>query len=476
MKKISVAACVLLSACAVGPNYKAPVMAVPARYKTDPGWVKAVPSDATPKGEWWVAFGDPTLNALEAQVAVNNASLAADYAAYEQAVALAEEAKGGLFPQIGVTGSAARNDSTVQGYSAGAKSSGTFEGTASWTPDIWGKIRRQVEENTAAAQISAADLANARLSAEAALASDYIDLRAADETIALYQQSVAAYQKSLTIVQNQYAAGIVPQSDVLSAQTLLDGAQAALINLGASRAGYEHAIAVLTGHAPSEILIPAGPLMANVPVAPEAVPSELLQRRPDIAAAERNVAEQNAAIGVAVGAYYPDISLSALAGYSADPIGGLFSASNTLWSLGVSAVGTLFDGGEKGYAVKAARFGYVEALQNYRQTVLSAFQGVETDLSDLRVYGDETPVEERTVRDAQRAADIAMNEYEAGTVAYTAVVTAEVTALGDEQNAIVLKQNRLLAAVALYQDLGGGFEAGDLPGAGKILAGVPVLP
>ncbi len=476
MRRVSVAALMALSACAVGPNYQKPALAVPASYKTDPGWVKAAPGDDAPKGEWWRAFNDPVLDGLEAEVSVNNATLAADYADYEQAVALAREARGGLLPQIGLTGSATRAAQTTQGVSAGPASSGTFEGSASWTPDIWGKIRRQVEESTAAAQVSAADLANARLSAQATLAADYIDLRAADEEIALYQQTVAAYQKSLQIVQNQYKAGTVPQADVLSAQVQLDGAQAALINLGAARAGYEHAIAVLAGHAPGEVSIAPGTLMAQVPLAPASVPSALLERRPDIAAAERAMAEQNAAIGVAVGAYYPDISLSALAGYSADPIGGLFSASNTLWSLGVSATGTLFDGGQKYYAVQAAKYGYAAAVQTYRQTVLSAFQGVETDLSDLQVYGDETPVEARTVADATRAARIAQNEYQAGTVDYTSVVTAEVTLLGDEQNAITLKTNRLLAAVALYQDLGGGFEASELPAAGKILAGLTGTP
>jgi NodT family efflux transporter outer membrane factor (OMF) lipoprotein len=465
-----------LSACAVGPNYHKPVLAVPASYKTDPGWVKAAPHDGAPKGAWWRDFDDPVLDGLEAEVSVNNASLAADYAAYEQAVALAREARGGLLPQIGVSASATRAAQTVRGVSAGPASAGTFEGSASWTPDIWGKIRRQVEESTAAAQISAADLANARLSAQAALADDYIELRAADEEIALYEQTVAAYEQSLRIVQNQYKAGTVPQADVLSAQVQLDGARAALINLGAARAAYEHAIAVLAGHAPEEVVIAPGKLMDKVPLAPASVPSDLLERRPDIAAAERAMAAQNAAIGVAVGAYYPDISLSALAGYSADPIGGLFSASNTLWSLGVSATDTLFAGGQTHYAVQAAQYGYAAAVQTYRQTVLSAFQGVETDLSDLQVYGDEAPVQARTVADATRAAQIAQNEYLAGTVDYTTVVTAEVTLLGDEQNAITLKTNRLLAAVALYQDLGGGFAASDLPGAGKILAGLSGAP
>jgi NodT family efflux transporter outer membrane factor (OMF) lipoprotein len=329
----------------------------------------------------------------------------------------------------------------------------------SWTPDIWGKIRRQVEGDVAAAQVSAADYANATLSAQAAVATDYVDLRASDALVDLYRQTVAADTESLRITRNQAAAGVAAPSDVLTAQAQLDGAQAQLINAGVARAQYEHAIAVLVGRAPADFGLAPGAQMAVVPVAPVGVPSTLLQRRPDIAAAERAMAEANAQVGVAEAAFYPDISLSALGGYAADPVGGLFSVSNSLWSLGVSGSETLFEGGTRGAAVAAARDAYDASVQSYRQSVLTAFQDVEDDLSDLRILAQQAVVEARAVADAQAALTIALNEYEAGTQPYTTVVTAQLTLLGDQEAQLGVRQDRLLASVALYQDLGGGFDA-----------------
>ncbi|WP_298214411.1 efflux transporter outer membrane subunit [Acidocella sp.] len=481
MKRILLALCVGLSGCMAGPDYHRPGLAVPAAYKTAPGWVKADPADAAPKGAWWENFQDPVLNRLEALVAVNNATLAADYYAYQQAVALAQEARAGLFPSFGLTGSATRQGTGSASYSSngihvGPTTSGSFEGQAAWTLDLWGKIRRQVQSDVASAQISAAELANATLSAQAELAMDYVDLRLADANIALLGQTVAAYQTSLRITQNKYAAGTVSQSDVLTAETQLEGARSSLIAQGAVRAQYEHAIAVLTGHAPAELSIPAGPQIARVPVAPPQVPSTLLQRRPDIAAAERQMAAQNALIGVAVAAYYPDLSLSALGGFSANPITDLFSTTNALWSLGTSATEDVFTGGARGQAVAAARASYLESVETYRQTVLSAFQNVENDLSNLQTYALQAQVQDRAVADAARAAQIALNEYEAGTQDYTTVVTAQITLLSDQQTALSIQQSRLLASVALYEDLGGGFEESDLPSAQQIQAKPPFAP
>jgi NodT family efflux transporter outer membrane factor (OMF) lipoprotein len=245
---------------------------------------------------------------------------------------------------------------------------------------------------------------------------------------------------------------------LLTARTQLEGAQAQLINEGATRAEYEHAIAVLAGHAPAELTIPPGALMNAIPLVPAGLPSRLLERRPDIAAAERTMAEENAQIGVAVAAFYPDISLSALGGYSADPITGLFSVSNALWSLGTDASETLFEGGTRTATVKAARFGYDESVAAYRQTVLSAFQDVEDDLSNLRILAQQAQVEQQAVSDAARAVQIALNEYEAGTQAYTTVVTAQATLLSDQETALTVQQNRLLASISLIQDLGGGWQ------------------
>jgi NodT family efflux transporter outer membrane factor (OMF) lipoprotein len=493
---LRLALCLTLTGCMVGPDYHRPQLVVPAAYKEASGWVPARPSDAAPKGDWWTLYDDPVLNRLEPMVAVSNQTLAADYAAYEQAYELVQEARGSLFPSLGLTGSATRqgdgagssqfttgattssaaNGTTTGIGGGGPRNSGTFEGSVSWTPDIWGKIRRQIQSDVSAAQVSAADLANATLSAQALLASDYIDLRAADAQAALYRQTVAADQSSLTITQNQADAGIVPPSDVLTARTQLDGAEAALIGSAEARTQFEHAIAVLTGRPPSALSLAPGPLMANVPVAPVGVPSLLLQRRPDIAAAERSMAEANAQVGVAVGAYYPDLSLSAVGGYSADPIGALFSVSNALWSLGTNATATLFEGGTRSATVAAAQFAYDESVANYRQTVLTAFQNVEDDLSNLRILAEQAGAEQAAVRDATRAVQIALNEYQAGTEDYTTVVSAQLTLLGDQQNALTVQQDRLLSSVALIQDLGGGFDDSKLPNTAALQQTLPFAP
>jgi NodT family efflux transporter outer membrane factor (OMF) lipoprotein len=470
MKRMAVLALgITLSGCMVGPDYHKPAVETPAAYKETPGWTQAQPADAMLKGDWWTVYNDAELNKLEPLVAVNNQTLAADYAAFRQAEAVTDEEIGALFPTIGLTGSATRSGSGA-GSSSGAASagggprtSGTFEGSVSWSPDIWGKIRRQVQSDRAAAQVSAADLANATLSEQALLATDYVDLRGADSEIALLQQTVAAYQRSLQITQNQFNAGVATPLDVITARTQLEGAQASLISAGEVRAQYEHAIAVLVGHAPSDLSLPAGHLAATVPEIPAGIPSTLLERRPDIAAAERVMAENNAQIGVAVGAFYPDLSLSALGGYSADPIGGLFSVSNALWSLGSNASATLFEGGTRSAAVKAAEFGYQGSVATYRQTVLTAFQQVEDELSNLRILAEQAQTEQAAVADAARAVQIALNEYQAGTQAYTTVVTAQATLLGDEQTALTVRQNRLLSSIALIQALGGGWQMADLP-------------
>lgn len=447
-----------LSGCMVGPQYRKPAVTVPPAYKEAAGWIRAVPADGALKGDWWKIYRDPVLDRLEPMVAVSNQTLAADYAAYEQSRAIVREVRGGFFPTVGVTGSATRSE--VNGDTT--QSTGSFEGSVNWVPDIWGKIRRQVQSAVAAAQVSAADLANATLSAQAALASDYVNLRAQDAASALLQQTVAAYRRSLQITENQARAGVVTPLDVVTARAQLEGAQAELISVGVARAQYEHAIAVLVGRPPADLQLAAGRLMTKVPEIPAGMPSTLLQRRPDIAAAERSMAEANAQIGVAVGAFYPDLDLSALGGYVANPIGGLFSLSNAVWSLGSSAAGSLFEGGSRRAAVAAAQSGYQASVANYRQTVLTAFEQVEDALSKLRILAQQARKEQAAVRDAERAMRIALNEYQAGTQAYTAVVTAQVTLLSDRQTALAVQQDRLLASIALIQALGGGWQSSDL--------------
>ncbi len=489
--------CLGLSGCLVGPDYHQPPFLAPAAYKEAPGWTQAQPMDGVPKGAWWTIYGDPDLDKLEPLVAVSNQTLAEDYFAYQESLEIVKEVQGELYPTVSLTGSATREGSGsgggggtgsvisttttgttgngttpvvttggaggTSGFSSGPRTSGTFEGAIDWTPDIWGKIRRQIESDKAAAQVSAADLANATLSEQATLATDYVELRASDANIQLLQQTVTAYQKSLQITVNQFNAGVAAQSDVITARTTLEGAQAQLISAAEDRAQYQHAIAVLVGHAPSDLTLTPGSLMTNVPYVPAGVPSILLERRPDIAAAERTMAEENALIGVAVGAYYPDISLSALGGFSADPIGGLFSVSNSLWSLGANASETLFEGGTRSAEVGAAQFTYDESIASYRQTVLTAFQQVEDALSDLRILAQEAQVEQAAVADATQSVQIALNEYEAGTQAYTTVVTAQATLLSDQETALTVQENRLLASIALVEALGGGWQSSDLP-------------
>jgi NodT family efflux transporter outer membrane factor (OMF) lipoprotein len=474
-----------LSGCMVGPTYHRPKLVLPAAYKEAAGWLPAHPAAASPKGAWWTAFGDPLLDKWAPQVVVNNATIAADYYAYRQATEIVQETRGGLFPSAGLTGSATRSGSgssssssarVGSGFSSGPTNSGSFEGSVDWTPDIWGTIRREVQSNVAAAQISAADLANATLSEQGLLAADYVNLRASDALIALYRATVVADQEALQITINQFNAGTVTPSDVITARTQLEGAQAQLINAGVARAQYEHAIAVLLGRAPAELTIPPGPQIMTVPVPPPGLPSTLLERRPDIAAAERSMAQANAEVGVAVGAYYPQLSLSALGGYTADPIGGLFSVSNSLWSLGTSLSGTLFEGGTRSAAVAAARDYYDETEETYRQTVLSALQDVENDLAGLRILAQQAVVEQAAVTDAQQALQISLNEYQAGTVVYTTVVTAQLTLLSDQEQQLAVQQDRLLASVSLFQDLGGGFKASDLPSAAQLQAKLPFAP
>jgi len=464
------AAVLLLAGCMVGPDYHRPQVAVPATWKELPGWTQAEPEAAqSPKGEWWSAFQDPLLDELEPLVAVSNQTVAQSYANYQEALAEVRVARASLFPTIGLTGSVARErsasstlssvSSISQVSSSGARivNGGTLEANASWDLDVWGEVRRQVEENSATAQASEATLVNATLSEQIALANAVIDLRVSDADIDLLTHTVAAYTDFLRVVTDQDNAGTVPPSDLVSARTQLETAQASLIAVGVARAQYEHAIAVLVGRNPEEVDIPHSAQLPALPTIPAGVPSTLLQRRPDIATAERQMAAANAAIGVAVAAYYPSISLSALDGFTQSPLNGLLHISNYVWSLGASATQTIFDGGLRSGQVAAARASYDAAVANYRGTVLSAFQGVENDLSGLRILAQQAEALDAAVRDATRGAQIAQNEYQAGTVDYTTVATALATQLSNQQSALNVQQQRLLNTASLISDLGGGW-------------------
>jgi len=483
--------CLVLAGCMVGPDYKrADPPAVPAAFKELAGWKISQPADAVDKGAWWSVYQDPYLDRLEREVEVSNQTVKQFEAQYRSAVAVVAEARAGLFPTVGVSpgvtrsgggsgsgsGSSRSGSTSSTGFSSGGgpRTEYTLSGTVTWDLDVWGRVRRQVESSSAAAQVSAADLANAKLSAQATLATDYFDLRAEDALQRLLSDTVAAYRRALQITENQYRAGTTASTDYVTALAQLQSTEAQLIAVGIQRQQYEHAIAVLTGHAPADLSIAPAPLAAAVPVLPPGLPSALLERRPDIAAAERTMQEENALIGVQIAAYYPDISLSVLGEYAGSPLGQLFKASNRLWSLAASGSETLFEGGLRTADVQAARANYDASVATYRQTVLTAFQGVEDALSNLRILELQAGAEATAVDSTRKAVDATLNQYRAGTVPYTSVITEQTLLLSDQQTALSIQQSRLVASVALIEALGGGWSAADLPA--KIKTFNPLVP
>jgi NodT family efflux transporter outer membrane factor (OMF) lipoprotein len=465
--------CVALVSCAVGPDYHRPPAANPQHYKEAEGWKPAEPREAASGTDWWSIYGDSTLDELERQIDISNQTLKASEAAWRQAKALVSQARAQFFPTVGVSASATRAGGPG-GRATAATTGGTVQplrhpvnefellGSASWDLDVWGKIRRTVESDVASAEASEADLAAARLSAQAALASDYIQLRVADEQQQLLAKTVEGYRRSLEITQNQYHVGVVAKADVITAQTQLGGAQSQLIAIGVTRATLEHAIAVLIGKAPADFSLAPATLAATVPVVPAGLPSSLLERRPDVAGSERRMAAANAQIGVAISAYFPDLTLSGQYGFANTVASGLLHAANNFWSVGGALNETVLDFGARPAQVRQARAAYDATVANYRQTVLSAFQQVEDELATLRILEQQVEVQEQTVQSADLAVQLTLNQYRAGTVAYTSVVTAQAVALGDAQTLLTIRQNRLVASVALIQALGGGWDAATL--------------
>jgi len=466
----------LLTACSVGPDYETPTMDIPAVYKeakAQDGWKQGQPLDHMDRGAWWAVYDDPVLDALARQVEVSNQTLKASEAAYRQAVAVIQAARASYFPTLTFTPSVTRSQGS-SASSGGSSSSApisrppvrtTYDvgGNASWDIDVWGRIRRTVEADTASAQASAGDLAAAKLSAQATLVTSYFQLRVADELKRLLDASAAAYAQSLQITRNQYASGVASRADVVQAETQLKSTQAQAINVGVTRAKLEHAIAVLIGKAPAEFAIAPAKLATNVPEMPSGVPSALLERRPDIAAAERRVAAANAQIGVQVAAFYPDLTLSGALSYAGTSTTGLIQTAHRVWSVGPALSQILFDGGLRSAQVEEARANWEQSTATYRQTVLTAFQQVEDQLAALDVLKRQADVQDEAVRSAQEAEKLVLNQYKAGTVAYTNVVTVQTAALANEQNALTILENRLLASVSLIQALGGGWEASQLP-------------
>jgi NodT family efflux transporter outer membrane factor (OMF) lipoprotein len=455
-----------LTACSVGPDYVRPEAPTPTTFKEAKGWKYISPLDTIDRGDWWSVYNDPVLNGLMAQVNISNQTVIASEAAYREARAIIREAQAGYFPTVTTSYSAthARQGSGASGISIPTTTT-TYNPAASatWEIDVWGRIRRTVESDASAAQVSAADLANAKLAEQAALATAYFNLRAEDSLKAVLERDVVAYKKSLDITRNQYKAGYsATAGDVAAAQALVDTTEGAAIAVGILRAQYEHAIAVLIGKPPAELTIPPAALARKIPSIPVTIPSVLLERRPDIAAAERQLQEQNALVGVAVANFYPTISLSGMFGFAGGtplPI----AAASEAWTLVGSASQTVFDGGLLSAQLAAARASYQQYIANYRQTVLTAFQQVEDELAAVRITAKELVPQEAAVKNAGVAVQVYLNQYRAGTAAFTTVITAEETQLSDEVTALQTRQSLFIASVALIEALGGGWDATSLP-------------
>ncbi len=460
-------AAALLAGCSVGPDYVRPAVETPATYKEAGNWKPAQPSDAVDRGKWWEVFGDPLHNQLQEQVDISNQNLARAEAQFRQALALVDAARAGFFPNLTGAVSATRSRAsatTIAQPSAtpvtrGVVTSYNLPFQASWAPDVWGNIRRAVEADEAAARASAGDLEAARLSAHAALAQSYFQLRALDAQQLLLEDTVAAYGKSLQLVQNQYAAGIVARADVVQAQTQIRATQAQAIEIGVSRAQLEHAIATLVGKSPAQLSIPRRPLEAAVPPVPPGLPSELLERRPDIAAAERRMAQANAQIGVAEAAYFPALTLSASGGYQSARMADWLTAPSRFWSFGAAIAQSLFDGGLRRAQTAQAIAAHDASVAAYRQTVLTGFQQVEDGLATLRILEQEAEVQGEAVKSAEQALALALNQYKAGTVNYLNVVVAQATALANQRTAVDILSRRVNASVQLITALGGGWTA-----------------
>jgi NodT family efflux transporter outer membrane factor (OMF) lipoprotein len=483
---LAAALVVLTSACSVGPDYVRPSMISPDAYKELDGWKIARPQDALARGAWWEIFGDPQLNALAARVSISNQNLVVAEAQYRQARALVREARAAYFPTvtIGAGFTRSRQSTTLSvgsGGTSGTSSTGGISGSSgqsrsdfqvgldfSWELDVWGRIRRTVESNRANAQASEGDLEAARLSFQAELAQDYFQLRTLDAQKQLLDETVSAFEKFLRLTQDRFANGVASQADVVQAQTQLKTTQAQAIDVGVQRAQLEHAIALLMGQAPSTFSLPAAPLAATPPAIPVGVPSELLERRPDIAAAERRMAAANAQIGVAVAAFYPAITINASSGLESSSLAKWFMAASRFWSVGPGISQTVFDGGLRHAQTDAARAGYDATIATYRQTVLAAFQGVEDNLAALRILEEENGVQDEAVKAARKSVELTTSQYKAGTVSYLNVITVQTIALTDEVTAIQIRGRRMAAAVLLVQALGGGWTAAELPSAGDV--------
>jgi NodT family efflux transporter outer membrane factor (OMF) lipoprotein len=473
------AAALLLSGCTVGPNYHRPTApaapafkesAVPIPPPNPPngGWKQVAPGDSAIRPSWWEIYQDPQLNKLEEQVAVSNQTLKASYEQYMQARAAVQYARSQYYPTLSAGPAASQNKVStnrplhVSGTEANY-SDLVLQGQATWEPDFWGTIRRTVESQRATAQATAADLANVDLSLRSELALDYFEMRGLDTQQRLLDNTVLQYQDYLSLTQARFRGGVATDSDVALAQTQLDQTRAQAIDVGVARAQYEHAIATLIGVPASTFSLPPAPLDLQLPQVPLGVPSQLLERRPDVAAAERRTDAANAQIGIAIAAYYPTITLSAVGGFESQNPGTWIQGPSSLWSLGGSAVELLFDAGRRHALTQEAQHGYELNVANYRQTVLQAFQDVEDNLSSLRILNNESVAQLRAVDSATRSLSISTARYKGGVTTYLEVITAQTTQLANERTAADITTRQFAASVELVKALGGGWDTTKLP-------------
>ncbi|WP_336355690.1 efflux transporter outer membrane subunit [Pseudomonas sp. R1-1] len=463
---LSLSLCVaLLSACAVGPDYQRPQTAEIAQYKEAEGWTQANPSDALARGAWWELYGDQQLNGLIEKLNSSNQTVAQSEAQYRQAQALVRSARGAFYPSVDLSLGKTRSSqgtgsssSSLSSSSSGIRDTYNAELGVSWEADVWGKLRRGLEADEASAQASFADLAAMRLSQQSELVQNYLQLRVIDQQKRLLEATVAAYQRSLQMTQNQYRAGVSGRDAVAQAQTQLKSTQADLVDLIWQRAQFENAIAVLTGQAPADFSIAEVQTIPKLPQVPVSLPSQLLERRPDIASAERSVIAANANIGVAKAAYYPDLTLSLSGGYSSSTSQNLISLPNRFWSVGPKLALPLFDGGQRSAEVDRTEAVYDQTVAQYRQTVLDGFREVENYLVQLKVYEEEAAVRQEALDAARDSLRLTENQYKAGLIAYIDVVVVQATALSNERSVLNILQSRLIASVQLIAALGGGWD------------------
>jgi NodT family efflux transporter outer membrane factor (OMF) lipoprotein len=451
----------LANACMVGPKYQRPAAPAPVAFKEAPpaGWKEAQPNDAL-RGKWWEIYHDPRLNALEEQVAISNQNVLAAAAQFEAAKASVRVARAGQFPTV----TAAPSATGARTGASGAKGLYTLPiDLVAYQVDIWGAIRRGVAANSAVAQASAAQLENARLLYQAELAADYFQIQGLDASRQLLEATVKSYEQYVQLTQDRFDGGVASKGDVALAQTQLETVRAQTVELGVERAQFEHAIAVLTGKPPSDLSIPATPNQAPPPVSTIGIPSALLERRPDVAAAERQVAFANEQIGIATAALYPSLTIGAAAGLQSSVLGDLFTWPSRFWSVGPQLAQTLFDTGRRRAQIRVTQATYDATAADYRQTVLTALQQVEDSLAQLRILAEEALITDRAVAAAQQSLEISTIQYRGGLANYLQVITAQTSALQNQRTAVDLLTRRMVASVSLIQALGGGWDASQLP-------------